>query len=163
MIEASKNFLHDDGDEAFLAAYRIARARELLEHVRWKQTPPAGALFDYKGNLVSLPDIPEQTYWKMFFAGTAQKLDEDDEVMLKRVEGKMGKGAPITPLDIHNLEQAYCKLSAWAVLTEEQEERLRGFIRKTAEEDVAAGTFKTLELALRHYGERGEAEEKNNG
>jgi hypothetical protein len=160
MIEASKNFLHDDGEEAFLAGYRIARARELVEHVRWKQNPLEGALFDYKGNLVSLPNVPEQSYWRMFFAGNAPKLDEDEEKMLARVEGKLGKGEPITPLDIHNLEQAYCKLSPWAELSEEQEARLHGFIRKTAEEDVAAGRFETLELALRHYGERGEAEEK---
>jgi hypothetical protein len=155
----SKKFLHDSGEEKFLASYRAARARELIEHVRWKQRPPEGVLLDVHGNLVSLPSVPEQSYWRMFFAGTAPKLDEDDESVLGRIEGKLAKGAPITPLDVHNLEQAYCKLSPWSELTEEQEERLRGFIRKTAEEDVAAGRFETLELALRHYGMRGEAEE----
>ena len=158
MSDPCKNVFTND-EERFLDQYRMARAQEITERIRFKQKPLDGALLDYRGTLVELPSVPEQSYWKMFFAGNAPKLDEDEEKMLARIEKNLSDKTRVTPLDIHNLEQAYCKLSPFFEITEVQEARLKKFIRRTAEEDVAAGRFKTLALALRHYGLRGEAEE----
>lgn len=158
--EPRRDFVKEAEDEQrFLEMYRIGRAKELVEHIRWKQKPPDGVVFD-KDNRAVIPDeLPDQSYWRMYFAGTAPKLDEDDDLALASVEKKLSGKKMITPIDIYNLEQAYCKLNPFWEPDSATEERVKKFMRKTAEEEVTAGRFETLDIALRHYGMSREAEE----
>ncbi len=162
--ELCKNFLQTAKDEQrFVEAYRVARARELIEHIEWKQRPPEGVVFDKDGLAVIPNELPEQSYWWMYFAGTAPRLTEDDELNVKGIGWKLENRKRITPVDIHNLEQAYCKLNPLWEPDEAALERMKVFIRKTAVEEVAAGRFENLRIALLHYGLEREAEELKNG
>jgi hypothetical protein len=161
--EVCKNFLQEAKDEQrFVEAYRVGRAQELVEHIRWKQRPPEGVVFDKDGKAVIPSELPEQSYWRRYFEGTAPRLTEDDELALKGVSWKLENKKRITPIDIHNLEQAYCKLNPLWEPDAEVEEQIKKFIRKTAEEEVAAGRFENLRIALLHYGMQKEAEELKN-
>jgi len=164
MTEDVKNFYTAEDEVKFQDAYRMGRARELLERIRWRQKPPAGVVSDKDGKPVLPDDLPEQSYWRLFFAGKAPKLDEDDERAVTRIERKILKGFPMDGVDLYNLEQAYCRLNPmFADESGELERRATAFVVRTAKEEVAAGRFENLEIALRSYGLQREAEEAVNG
>lgn len=155
-----KNFYTVEDEERFQEAYRLGRARELLERIRWRQKPPDGVVFDKDGKPVLPDDLPEQSYWRLFFAGKAPRLGEDDERAVTRIERKVLKGFQPDGMDIYNLEQAYCRLNPmFADEGGELEKRATEFIVRTAREEVAAGRFENMEIALLSYGLRREAEE----
>jgi hypothetical protein len=164
MTEPCKNFLQTgagpfslDDEEQFLAQYRVARAFEIAERIRWRLNPPS--FKDAKDKPVALEELRHHPFWKLYLEGKPLTIDDDDEVMLKRIEGKISRKKPITPIDVFNLEQIYCKLTPFAEQGGEAERKMRAFIIGTAEEDVAAGRFKTLEEALTHYGVNKDPEE----
>lgn len=160
MTEDVKNFYTVEDEAKFQEAYRLGRARELLERIRWRQKPPSGLVFDKDGKPTLPDDLPELSYWRLFFAGKAPKLGEDDEQAVTRIERKLLKGTSPDGIDLYNLEQAYCRLNPmFADESGELERRATEFIVRTAKEEVAAGRFENLEIALRSYGLQREAEE----
>jgi len=153
MTEPCKNVLQTESDEEqFLAQYRAARAFEVAERIRWRLNPQPNSFRDARDKPVSVEELRQHPFWKLYLEGKSPTIDDDDEAMLKRIEGKIAKKKSITPIDVFNLEQIYCKLTPFSEPGGEAEKNMRAFILSTAEEDVAAGRFKNLEEALLHYG-----------
>lgn len=158
--ESVKNFYTAEDEERFQAAYRVSRAKEILERVRWRQAPPGGELRDKDGNRVDPKELPDGSYWSMYFEGRAPKLGEDDERAVTRVEKLLAAGKPISPIDLYNVEQALCRLNPfYAEEGGELERRALEFVVRTAKEEVEAGLHKNLKAALLSYGLTREAEE----